>query len=112
MNQKEYNRLVNLIQEMKQEILSKKSSDYASEKDVLSNFKRVSGAAKALEINIHYPTGYALFMVLMKMDRLNNLIVQGKKPQNETLIDTIVDLENYAELAYACHEESSRNYLL
>lgn len=90
------------IQKKREAIHVKKSHDYSDYSDVLSNFKRVANAARNLGIFVNAPTGYALFMVLMKLDRLNNLYARNVKPENESLEDTVVDIHNYIDLAYAC----------
>lgn len=75
-----------------------KRHDYGSE-DVLSNFKQVSGAAKALGIDVTNPTGYSLFMVILKIARLTNLLNAGKTPKNESITDSFEDGINYFKLA-------------
>lgn len=79
---------------------ARKRADYASKEDVLSNFKRVSAAAAALEIDVSTPIGYNVFMELMKLDRKWNLIRRGVSPTNESLVDTIDD-----QITYACLSE-------
>jgi hypothetical protein len=86
------------------DVLISKSKDYATE-DVLSNFKRLSAAAKALNINIQTAEGYALFMTLMKLDRINNLITANKIPSNESIEDSFGDGVNYLKLAYCCFKD-------
>ncbi len=85
-------------------ILKSKGEDYANE-DVLSNFKRMSNAAKMLNIDVYNPTGYALFMVLLKIDRISNLMASNKEPNNESLLDSFEDGINYMKLAYLCEKE-------
>ena len=82
------------------ELSLNKSNDYADQ-DVLSNFKRLSKAAEALNLQINTPYGYAMFMALMKLDRINNLIRLHKDPNNESTEDSFIDLINYVILAYA-----------
>ena len=96
-----YNKIVEGIEKARKALHAIKAQDYASE-DVLSNFKRVSSAASELGIDVQTPYGYALFMVLMKLDRFNNIVGHGGIPANEGLEDTILDLHNYVDLAYAC----------
>lgn len=78
----------------------RKRADYANADDVLSNFKRVAAAAAALEISVHTPIGYSVFMELMKLDRKWNLIRKGVAPSNESLTDTTDD-----QITYACLSE-------
>lgn len=85
-----------------------KAHDYANV-DVLSNFKSVSSAAKELGVDITTPTGYALFMVLLKIARLTNLIKSGKLPNNESLDDTFLDGINYFKLSYCCFLEETKD---
>ena len=93
---------INLIQDLDSkliQVLRSKGEDYAGE-DVLSNFKQVSQAAKALNINVDEPTNYALFMCILKIARLSNLINNNKVPNNEGIEDSFIDLIGYAKLAY------------
>lgn len=87
------------------DIIKSKGSDYANT-DVLSNFKRLSSVVKALSLSLETPTGYALFMVLLKIDRINNLISSGKEPNNESIEDSFKDGSNYLKLAYLSYIES------
>lgn len=88
------------------DIMNSKGSDYATE-DVLSNFKRISQCAKILGINISTPDGYAMFMVLLKIDRITNLVGSGKTPSNESVGDSYLDGINYLKLSYLCYIESN-----
>ena len=85
---------------------AKKSSDYATE-DVLSNFKRLSGVAKIMDLDIQTPHGYALFMSVMKIDRINNLTKSNKSATCEPIDDSFIDCVNYTILAYAILKEVS-----
>lgn len=93
------------------QITKSKAHDYAS-MDVLSNFKSVSNAAKELGIDVNTPTGYALFMVVLKLARLGNLISAGKTPNNESIDDSFLDGINYFKLAYCCYKEEKDVYLV
>jgi hypothetical protein len=55
------------------------------------------------------PEGYALFMVLLKLDRIANLLSSGKTALNESIEDSFLDLVNYAKLAYCCVVEKSND---
>jgi hypothetical protein len=81
-------------------LAEKKGHDYA-DIDILSNFKRLSRLADILKIEIGDPYGYALFMALMKIDRINNLVASGNDPENESLVDSFMDLHNYIDLTMA-----------
>lgn len=87
-------------------VLKSKGNDYATE-DVLSNFKRLATASKALNINTQTPVGYALFMTLMKLDRISNLLSSNKTPSNESVDDSFGDGVNYLKLAWLCYKEGT-----
>lgn len=87
------------------DIIKLKRNDYATD-DVLSNFKRISEAARVLNLDVQTPVGYASFMVLLKLDRINNLLTSGKEPSNESVDDSFFDGINYLKLAYACFKEN------
>lgn len=96
---KEYEELFdNIINDIK-DIRKKKSNDYASDEDTLKNFKELA------KINNMTPAQVAMFFMTVKLQRLNNL--NGRHPENEAIIDTVVDLINYAGLYYACLIDSS-----
>lgn len=97
--------LVEGMNKTRLELMAKKRNDYADAGDVLRNFKRVSMAARVLELQVTCPEGYALFMVLMKFDRILNLISNRVTPENESVLDSVIDLHNYLDLAFACFME-------
>lgn len=104
MQRDRYNQIVNDLHKKRMNLAVKKGHDYSGE-DILANFKRVSTAAHFLRINSNTSVGYAMFMTLMKIDRLMNLMGSGKEPLNESLDDTFMDLHNYVDLARACYIE-------
>ena len=103
----DYVELVKNLVESSLALSQTKAHDYASE-DVLANFKRVARIGKEYKITFANAYEYALFMVLMKLDRLQNLLTQNKKPKNESLMDTIQDAFNYLMLMYACLNENEK----
>jgi hypothetical protein len=84
--------------------LGDKAHDYATE-DVLANFKRLSAIAKVLGIEIDTDIGYAVFMILMKLDRICNLLFRKRSVRNEPLAESFRDLIGYTILAWAIYEE-------
>jgi hypothetical protein len=88
----------------KEAILISKGSDYATT-DVLSNFKRLSEMSSILNLDTRTPEGYALFMVLMKLDRICNLLTSNKTPSNESVEDSFNDMDNYSFLAQCILKE-------
>ena len=108
MNKTEQESFLSDIQKRSFNTLANKGADYASDKDVLGNFKRLSSVVKTLGIDIKTPTGYALFMTLLKIDRINNLISENKDPKNESVEDSFLDGINYMKLAWMCYEDEHK----
>ena len=79
-------------------ILKLKGEDYANE-DVLSNFK---SAGSNIGIS---PELQCLSLIATKVARLGNLL-SGKKPNNESVSDSILDLSNYTDLLYCLVNEN------
>lgn len=80
-------------QERRRAILIKKANDYSTEEDVLSNFKLTAQVAKTT------PEQFAVNMISLKVVRIGNLLGgEGKMSLNESVIDTLDDLENYSFL--------------
>ena len=104
MDRETYEKIVRDIVNNSLELSKAKGHDYADE-DVLSNFKRVAKIAQLYRIDFSSPYQYALFMVLMKLDRMQNLLTQNKKPKNESLDDTDKDSFNYLMLSIALRKE-------
>jgi len=101
MDRVNYNKIINRLTQERHSLSESKSNDYATH-DVLSNFKRISTIARILKIEPSKdPMDYAMFMAIMKIDRIMNLISGGTTPQNEGLEDSFKDLLNYIELTYA-----------
>lgn len=88
------------------ETLKRKSHDYATD-DVLSNFKRGSKLVKILGIDMTTPEGVAMYLTVLKIDRICNLVFAEKAPMNESLEDSFRDLRNYAFLMQAILVEKS-----
>lgn len=72
------------------ELMKRKGEDYAGS-DVLGLFKDVAKAGG------RKPENVILDEVHKKVLRLQNLM-QGKAPNNESIIDSVTDLSNYADL--------------
>jgi len=86
-------------------LMARKASDYANE-DALANFKRMSLMCDVLGVQpSNSAADCALFLALLKIDRWCNLRRKGTLPENESVLDTIQDLHNYIDLAYACQKE-------
>ena len=80
------------------EIRIKKGRDYATD-DVLSNFKRMAKLMEILSVDITKPTGTALYNIVHKIDRLCNILNRKNgEVKNESIKDTILDMQNYIDL--------------
>lgn len=97
MKESEYVEMVTKDFEQKTAMHKKKSHDYADE-DALSNFKRVSAICKLLRVDVGTPSGAALFHLIHKMDRIQNLLAKKVKPENESLKDNLLDAQIYLDL--------------
>ena len=86
-------------------LFEKKVHDYATQ-DCLSNFYRMSKICDVLQPNVRTPIGTCMFYILIKLDRLNNLLHKDGKPQNESLDDTLNDMQNYIDLLRALLKEN------
>jgi hypothetical protein len=113
MRREEYENLVRALLEKALALMEKKRRDYAYDEDVLSNFKRLVEAWRALRIDkliaAGHPLAAALAMQVLKIDRIINLTLLGKKPDNESLEDSWMDELNYLLLGLACAVESVGN---
>lgn len=72
--------------------MERKAHDYADAQDPFVNFKT---AAKAASIT---PPQAILTLIGMKVARLTQLIATEKRPLNESVEDSLVDLINYTLL--------------
>lgn len=85
------------------DIMLRKGNDYANE-DRLSNFK-LAGAIVGTGAEIN-----CLNLIATKVARLGVLLnQQNKKPNNESIDDTLVDLANYSILLSMLIHERSTN---
>ncbi len=84
-----------------EEKLLVKSHDYATEKDLLSNFYKTAVVTNFL------PEQVILNQLGIKIIRLGELIGKGKEPLNESITDNLIDLSNYTFLLYCILKEKS-----
>lgn len=104
MNQQQFQKFFEDTVTQMREVLLKKGNDYngtdPNKIDRLSNFKDVGAVCKVTPANV------ALQMVSMKVSRLTSLYNNGKPPENESVLDSAIDLLNYALLHYAILSEA------
>lgn len=104
MNPNQFRNLKEELVSKRKEILEARNRKYSDQADYLGNFSRVSRAASILNIKpSRESTHYALFEALVKLDRIINLSNKGENPSE--ILDSVLDLGNYADLAYACYKE-------
>ena len=88
-------------------IYKKKAHDYATE-DILSNFKRIGAILKVWNLKKLSPDIIVCFLlIILKIDRWLNLLINNKRPKNESIEDTVLDLHNYIDLTDALIKEQS-----
>jgi hypothetical protein len=100
MQRGDYNKLTNNLHTRRMALAVKKGADYAGY-DILSNFKRMASIARTLNITCQDSFGYAIFMALLKIDRITHITGGPGKPENESIDDSFMDLHNYIDLARA-----------
>lgn len=77
----------------------RKTQDYADEEDVLRNFKLRHQLLSLLDIRPHERAeDVYLADILLKLQRLCNLLHSRRRPANESVQDTLVDMINYINL--------------
>lgn len=79
------------------ELLISKGHDYAGE-DVLQNFKQLHQLLLILKIDMTRIEGVHMFYILLKIQRLSNLLFSNKTAKNESVQDTVKDMRNYTDL--------------
>lgn len=97
MNQQTQLELVQSINEMGVDLLKSKGHDYAGV-DVLKNFKQLHQLISVLEIDMSRIEGVHMFYILIKIQRICNLMFSSKSAKNESIQDTLIDLRNYVDL--------------
>lgn len=95
MNSKQQETLLLELHEEEGKVLLSKGNDYASVGDVLKNFKEVSTICDMLGIDSRNLYGTHMFYIILKIQRICNLLFSNKKPSNESVEDTLLDLRNY-----------------
>lgn len=90
--------IVDLFESMKV-MLTKKWDDYAGDTDPLANFRNSAEGSGITTIqSIHN-------QLLIKVNRLNNLLGDNKAPKCESIADTLLDLIGYASILYLAMQE-------
>lgn len=105
MKQEDQLKFVEGLNEKGLELLKSKGYDYASDGDVLKNFKEMHQLIKLLGVDMNKVEGVNMFYILLKIQRLCNLLFSGKVAKNESIQDTLIDLRNYTDLLNCTLEE-------
>lgn len=111
MTQQEQLALIQQINEQGMELLKTKGHDYAG-KDVLKNFKQMHAMMRLLEVDMNKIEGIHMFYILLKVQRLCNLMFSNKIAKNESIADTLIDLRNYTDLMHCSIEEQRKNIVV
>ena len=84
--------LMRVLMKADLELCRKKSSDYSPSEDCLANLKE-----------------FGLFGIIVRLGdkyyRLKNLVISGKEPENESILDTLRDIRIYCYLAEILMED-------
>jgi len=107
MKQEEQLKFIEEINSKGIELLKSKGYDYAGE-DVLKNFKQMEALIKILEIDTKTIEGIHMFYIVLKIQRLCNLLFSGKVAKNESVADTLIDLRNYTDLLNCTLKEKQK----
>jgi hypothetical protein len=76
-------------------ILESKGHDYSNDGNRFANFEKVASVMNMT------PEQAFVFYLSIKVTRLSELFGNNKKPNNESIEDTLIDLINYAILFYS-----------
>jgi len=93
-----FNEFMDIVDEISKEILISKGKDYSNDNNRLKNFKEASVIANIMSGHNSRitETDSILFMIGNKISRIGNL--KNKSPENETVLDSWIDLLNYVKL--------------
>jgi hypothetical protein len=108
MTQKEQLALIEKINKQGIEIMKSKGHDYAGD-DILKNFKEMQEMLTLLNVNTSKLEGVHMFYILLKVQRLCNLLFSGKNAKNESIEDTLIDLRNYIDLLRCTLEDKNND---
>lgn len=84
--------------EKRLELSRSKEEDYGSKDIPNDNFHRMAELCRILKVDITKPGGVAQFYIVSKLDRMCNLLRDGRTPNNEGVEDTLADMQNYIDI--------------
>ena len=100
MNLEQQEEILDNFYAKRMEVMHAKSLDYASDKDVLDNFKNVASIVGVA------PAQQCLSLIAVKVARIGNILSSGKTPNNEALEDSVLDMANYTDLLHCLLKEN------
>jgi hypothetical protein len=104
MTNQKFKELIQKATQNSVDTLTKKNADYAdASTDALSNFKESAVFAGVT------PVQSCMVLIGTKLSRLRNLMLNDKKPRNEAIEDTILDMRNYLIILEALIQDSKDN---
>lgn len=109
MNQEEQLKFIEKINKSGIDLLKSKGFDYANGNDILKNFKQMNQMINILEVDMTKVEGTHIYYLLLKIQRLCNLLFSNKIAKNESIQDTLLDLRNYTDLLNCTLEEKKKN---
>ena len=101
MNLEQQEKILDNFYAKRMEVMHAKSLDYASDRDVLDNFKNVAAIVGVT------PAQQCLSLITVKVSRIGNILSSGKTPSNEALEDSVLDMANYTDLLYCLLKEEN-----
>jgi len=108
MKQQEQLELIQKINEQGIALMKSKGHDYADE-DILKNFKQMHQACALFGVDLSRIEGVHMFYILLKIQRLCNLLFSNKVAKNESVDDTLIDLRNYVDLLNCTLNEKNQS---
>ena len=108
MKQPQQLKIIDSVNKKRIDLIKSKGHDYSGV-DVLKNFKQMNELINLLEIDMTRIEGVHMFYVLLKIQRICNLIFSNKDAKNESLQDSLIDLLNYTDLLNCTLEEIKEN---
>ena len=89
---------IECVNRAKRLICVKKNKDYSRDDNAHKNFEELAAICKLMKVDVSAPLGCMEFLILFKLRRLFKLKRAGTIPENESLFDTVVDIEVYQDL--------------
>ena len=100
MTREKFTELLKQLQDEELRLNQTKGEEYAGSEDVLSNFKRISGALRSRGLNVP-PEVVCLVYLQKHLDAIYSCVANGGKALSEPIGGRIADARLYLALLYA-----------